>query len=456
MKKTKIEAFTLVELIVVIVILAILATIAFLSFSSQSASARDSTRLADMTNIAEWLLMFNVIAGKYPLPDSKIDVLASGSVIWYQWYAWSITLNMIKLSNWWKDPLDTSTFYTYSTNLTQSKFQILWFLEDWSNVALSMMPFGQEIPAFARMTELATERASADSPTYSWRYAITKWDQLWILLQSGSLVPVQALNTNIDVVTTTWSFVAQFTNKENATWTWDSLYIVKSTMRTWWEKFPWCDLYNVMIWNQTWAGCNSTLWDWSEWWYKEDWSTGTVASCYSYNWTSTLTNCIVWDISMASSSNEKTWSGASWVAWATDNVWWKFYTWSQATQVNNACPTWWHLPSDNEFEEMETNLNGWINCRNAADWWKCDWLWWSWSTLRTSNDNLAKALKFPIWGYRDTDGFTFRNRWKDANIWQSTSSGTTAYYRTMHWNYLGISRYIGEKTYAFSVRCLRN
>jgi prepilin-type N-terminal cleavage/methylation domain-containing protein len=47
------RAFTLVELIVVIVILAILATIAFLSFSSQSASARDSTRLSDMNNIAK-------------------------------------------------------------------------------------------------------------------------------------------------------------------------------------------------------------------------------------------------------------------------------------------------------------------------------------------------------------------------------------------------------------------
>jgi prepilin-type N-terminal cleavage/methylation domain-containing protein len=45
------SGFTLVELIVVIVILAILATIAFLSFSSQSGSARDSTRLADMSSI---------------------------------------------------------------------------------------------------------------------------------------------------------------------------------------------------------------------------------------------------------------------------------------------------------------------------------------------------------------------------------------------------------------------
>lgn len=54
------NGFTLVELIVVIVILAILATIAFLSFSSQSGSARDSTRLADISSIKKSVEMYNV------------------------------------------------------------------------------------------------------------------------------------------------------------------------------------------------------------------------------------------------------------------------------------------------------------------------------------------------------------------------------------------------------------
>ena len=54
-ERAGVRAFTLVELIVVIVILSILSTIAFLSFSSQSASARDSTRLSDMSNIAKGL-----------------------------------------------------------------------------------------------------------------------------------------------------------------------------------------------------------------------------------------------------------------------------------------------------------------------------------------------------------------------------------------------------------------
>ncbi len=209
------KAFTLVELIVVIVILAILATIAFLSFSSQSASARDSTRLADMSNIAKWLSVFNATSGKVPMPDSKIDVLASGSVIWYQWYAGALVLSMLKISNWWKDPLDTSTYYTYTTNQAQSKFQILWFLEDWSNSALSYIPQlkfvtpGSIEDPDSLIAKLDSRFHGNDSPlvwvanadpsSYSWRYAYTKWDQLWILLDGNTKTPIQAAQINVDL-----------------------------------------------------------------------------------------------------------------------------------------------------------------------------------------------------------------------------------------------------------------
>jgi hypothetical protein len=79
---------------------------------------------------------------------------------------------MIKMNaDWWKDPLEKS-YYTYATNSNQSKFQILGFLEDWSNTALSFMPI-----SFA-----------AD---YSKRFTITRWDNIWILLSSWTLDPVE-------------------------------------------------------------------------------------------------------------------------------------------------------------------------------------------------------------------------------------------------------------------------
>ncbi|EKE28395.1 MAG: hypothetical protein ACD_3C00066G0002 [uncultured bacterium (gcode 4)] len=459
-KKQAKSAFTLVELIVVIVILAILATIAFLSFSSQSASARDSTRLSDMSNIAKWLYVFNAAAGTYPKPDNPISITASGIEIWKQWYAGASVLNIAKLSNWGKDPLD-GAHYTYSTNLNKNKYQILWFLEDGNNAALSLKPNfdglsgsnKEEIPAFAGMTE-SVEKVNADPSSYSVRYVITKWDRLWVLLQSSNSVPAQTIKADVDVMNTTWSYIAQFTIDDKITWTWSDLYIMNSTMKTWWERFPWCDLYNVVVWGQIWAGCNSTLWNWSEWWYKNDWSTGSVSGCYSYNIINTPANCPIWDLAMASSAKEKSWSVASAVQWTVNNVWWKFYTWEQANQTNNACPTGWHLPSDNEFEILETNLNNWINCRNATSWWLCPWLGWSWSTTRTSSNNFIKALNIPIsWSMVNAD---FSARGLASYLWSSTSTGTNAFTRSNRADWQENYRKDYDKLKGFSVRCIKN
>ncbi|EKE27784.1 MAG: hypothetical protein ACD_3C00152G0002 [uncultured bacterium (gcode 4)] len=170
-----------------------------------------------MSNIAKWLSVFNASAGTYPKPDSSVSITASWVEIWRQWYAGATVLNMIKISNGWKDPLDTSTYYTFSTNVSQSKFQILWFLEDWSNSALSYLPF--------LSGEWRWEGwVNADPSSYSWRFVITKWDQLWVLLSSWSMVPVQTSGilswTWIDIINTTWSYMAVYDRHNSVSWTW--------------------------------------------------------------------------------------------------------------------------------------------------------------------------------------------------------------------------------------------
>ncbi|EKE29155.1 MAG: hypothetical protein ACD_2C00217G0002 [uncultured bacterium (gcode 4)] len=161
------RAFTLVELIVVIVILAILATIAFLSFSNYSSGARDSTRLSDLSNIAKWFTVNQAVWWKYPVPDKKVPIFSSSWVlIWYQWEAWTSTLNMIKFSAWWwKDPLD-NVYYTYSSNATQNKYQLITFLEN-NFVAHDFNPFSAD---------------KINATDYSNRYPYERWNQLWIIL----------------------------------------------------------------------------------------------------------------------------------------------------------------------------------------------------------------------------------------------------------------------------------
>jgi uncharacterized protein (TIGR02145 family) len=229
-----------------------------------------------------------------------------------------------------------------------------------------------------------------------------------------------------------------------------------------WRDFPWSnctnDDYVFSTWwtTYTWAWCNSVLGSWVEWWKLDNWTDWIISWCYDYNNTNTIGNCPIWWASMASTASEKSWSVASWVSWAVNNIWWKLYTWDQANQAINACPAWWHLPSDNEFEILETYLNGWVNCRNATDWWLCSWLGWSWNDIKTSSNNIVKALKIPLWGYRATDGVTFMARGNNGYLWSSSSSGATAYSRTLRWDYDTIYRFLITKSYSIPVRCIKD
>ncbi|MDD2565908.1 MAG: prepilin-type N-terminal cleavage/methylation domain-containing protein [Candidatus Gracilibacteria bacterium] len=192
--------FTLVELIVVIVILAILSTIAFLSFNSYSSSSRDTVRITDIANISKGILVQYTVSGKYPIPDNYIIITASGTSLGYQGKVGTNVKNIIKISEPSVDPLD-KTEYTYSTNLGQDKYQLLWFLED--NIAYINNPLLNQVFAF----------------DYSNRKANTKGDTLGILLSSGSLEPVENLKsltfTGVDLINEgTGKYITKLSNTE--------------------------------------------------------------------------------------------------------------------------------------------------------------------------------------------------------------------------------------------------
>ncbi|MBP8016416.1 prepilin-type N-terminal cleavage/methylation domain-containing protein [Candidatus Gracilibacteria bacterium] len=228
------QGFTLVELIVVITILSILGTIGFVSFNGYTSSARDSVRISDLTNIQKGLDLYQVKAGYYPIPDNAVNITASGetNIIGYQGYASGTVLSLIKLSDGGgKDPLD-NTYYTYLTNSNKTKYQLLNFLENQSSIAYnshySELNSNNVILAnagihtirtngfpFSREGHFFVDQAYADLTDYSKRYINTTGDQLGILLHSGTFVPIQANNgTGVDIVNTTGSYIAQFSNKD--------------------------------------------------------------------------------------------------------------------------------------------------------------------------------------------------------------------------------------------------
>jgi len=227
------QAFTLVELIVVITILSILGTIAFLSFNGYSSSARDSTRLTDLDSLGKGM---EVMISKWwtlPRPSNAITLTAWATTIWYQWYADKTVLGMISMSDA-KDPLD-GIYYTYVINANQNKYQVLWFLESWDSITYNPSPL--------------IDTVYAEPTSYSGRTIITKWQPLGVLLNSGSLLPIQTSYnissfTGIDISTTsTWyTTVLDNTSSGKITWTWtvlittNSIASCKRLKETWSKK----------------------------------------------------------------------------------------------------------------------------------------------------------------------------------------------------------------------------
>lgn len=132
------SAFTLVELVVVITILAILGMIGFLSIQGYSSKSRDAERGADLSNLSKGLDVLAAGGGTFPQPDANMLTLtASGTPIGYQGYAGTNVMRTIRFGGKGLDPLDGKA-YTYSTNVSGNKYQLLGLLENADSSAVTL------------------------------------------------------------------------------------------------------------------------------------------------------------------------------------------------------------------------------------------------------------------------------------------------------------------------------
>lgn len=348
------QGFTLVELIVVITILAILATIWFISLQWYSIDTRNSSRLTDVKVVQKWLELTLLKTWVIPIPDQeRIEIISNWEVIWYQWYFWTEARKNLTISNTPIDPLD-KTYYTYTTNVALTGYQLLVFLETgWQ-------------------TNLWLKEVHAWEIDYSTRKLKSFWNQLWTLLfttWSDVNRPMQeAYNasnfTSIDVKTFTWtlsngqivwSIKAVINNIESLTWTWAELSRLKNIYKwvmqvvmaecpSWWnylwEVVSWRDA-SQCNWN-TCKVCESNLTN------LQSWSKVVMSSCPSW-WD------YLWDVS---------WRDPYQCSWETCKIcesnWTNFLSWSKV--VMSSCPSWWNYLWDvkNWREFVECN---WVNCK---------------------------------------------------------------------------------------------
>lgn len=205
MKLRKKRWFTLVELIVVVTILAILWTIGFISYNGYLVWVRDSNRLTQLDQIASGLELYRA-KNTLPLPTSNIRIESSGSLVWYQGYAWQDILDLIDYSKWGRDPKD-GQFYTYYTTGDRKYYQLLWFLEDQTNQATSFLGINQ-----------------AHAADYTVRFFASTGKRLWVLVdsfntpiqESSQVLPAGA--TEFEMTSQTNTFTMIFSDKTTLAW----------------------------------------------------------------------------------------------------------------------------------------------------------------------------------------------------------------------------------------------
>ena len=112
----------------------------------------------------------------------------------------------------------------------------------------------------------------------------------------------------------------------------------------------------------------------------------------------------------------------------------RLYTWDAA---KNACPDGWHLPSDDEWNQLANTFGG----EDIAG--------------KQLKINGSSGFNAPLAGYADGHTFWFINVY--GGYWSSTGyDDTHAWYRFFTNKADAITKTYFSKNYGFSVRCVKN
>lgn len=478
--------FTLIELVVVISIMMILSAVWFINYSWSLLDSRNSARISDMWSIKISLWNHKLKNGTYPTPWNFFSITNSWTVIKQGLLNESVETLEIKQKP--RDPLIKWRYYTYSTTSNWLFFQAALSLEETSvsentDKMRALVDWDYQSSSYnLAPTIVFATNSTGTIQSLSWAFILNKWTYnlpyglKWDFVnwwRNFSTITTQAW---INIPKYCWFYsCTEIYEKWRSVWDWEYCILDEnqnqintqcymSSIWSQWKDISWtnCSVSDIVIWNQTWAWCNSTLW--TSWLIYN-----TNNNCYNYLWVNVWWTSCYWDTTKEITYNSTYWQ---------DNIWWKLYkrsdlntnckaptnlaytgsynlSWSINT--NCPCPDWWHIPTDTEFEILETTLNSWTNCRNTTDWRLCDWLGWSWSTLKAINNNIVKALKLPLAGSWSWGSYIYRGF--HANLWSSTivSASTNARGRYLSRNYTWVNRsYWAQSTNGFSIRCIRD
>ena len=134
---------------------------------------------------------------------------------------------------------------------------------------------------------------------------------------------------------------------------------------------------------------------------------------------------------------------------ANNTLYGKLYNWYAVSDSRGICPAGWHIPSDEEWTALETNLGG---SSVAGDKMKTTAVWNS-PNAGATNESGFSGLPG---GYRDFGG-AYYNIAFFGDWWSSTEfDSLNAWNRSLGYNYSLVFRNLNGKRFGMSVRCVRD
>jgi len=141
------------------------------------------------------------------------------------------------------------------------------------------------------------------------------------------------------------------------------------------------------------------------------------------------------------------------------------YNWYAVSDSRNIAPEGWHVPSDDEWKELEmalgmsqseADVNGWRGTNEGSKLAGNAALWIDGALENDPEFGTSGFTALPG-GWRVYYLGSYNNMGDYAYFWSATeNNSTTAWYRTLHWSTLDVLRYLDYKRDGFSIRCLRD
>jgi uncharacterized protein (TIGR02145 family) len=143
------------------------------------------------------------------------------------------------------------------------------------------------------------------------------------------------------------------------------------------------------------------------------------------------------------------------------------YNYYAVRNKKNIAPVGWHIPSDEEWKELERNLGMSAEDADKTSWRGTDQgeqlmkardgntIYWEvysdvWPTNESGFTAMAGACRM-FDGSKGDDSNRHSGFW-----WSSTMQGNEVWYRYLDYKNKNVFRYHGSKTYGFSVRCVKD